>query len=336
MGQTVENPTYELDLGEGVEGVEVNIDGNEANLVETSITAGIGSDTEGQPLDKAPAAEKEEKPAQQADGEKEGDELKDYSESVKKRIDKLTSKLREAERREKAALEFAQGVQQKFLTAEQRFAKADQDRLGEAKSRIDTQLITIKQIIKKARDEGDIDTETEANERLISLLHEQREIGSHLERAAAPQQPQQEFQQPQQTFQQAPQQQFQPPVQQAPQPDSKAEEWAEANPWFGTDYTMTYAAWGIDKQLREVEGFDGSSDEYYDELNRRIRGQFPQKFAAQTNRAPKQNVQAVAPAARSSGVNNSARRSVKLSPSQVAIAKKLGVPVEEYAKYVKE
>jgi hypothetical protein len=98
---------------------------------------------------------------------------------------------------------------------------------------------------------------------------------------------------------------------------------------------MTYAAWGIDKQLREVEGFDGSSDEYYDELNRRIRAQFPQKFAAPQSRQQRQNVQAVAPATRSSGVN-SARRSVKLSPSQVAIAKKLGVPIEEYAKYVKE
>jgi hypothetical protein len=323
MGQTVENPTYELDLGDGVEGVEVNIDGNEANLVETSVTAGIGSDTEGQPLDEAKA---EDKPAVQAE-QKEGDELKDYSESVKKRIDKLTSKLREAERREQAAIEFAQGVQQKFLTAEQSAVRANQERLGEAKSRIETQMMTIKQIIKKAREEGDIDTETEAQERLMSLMHEQREVGQYLER------PQQAVQQP--VYQQ-PQQQFQQPVQQAPRPDSKAEEWAEQNPWFGQDYAMTYAAWGIDKQLREAEGFDGSSDEYYDELNRRIRGQFPQKFAAQTNRAPKQNVQAVAPAARSSGVNNSARRSVKLSPSQVAIAKKLGVPVEEYAKYVKE
>ena len=327
MGQTVENPTYELDLGEGVEGVEVDINGSEANLVETSVTAGLGSDTEGQPLDEARA---EEKPAAQAD-QKDGEELKEYSESVKKRIDKLTSKLREAERREQAAIEFAQGVQQKFLTAEQSVAKANLDRMGEAKSRVETQMMTIKQIIKKAREEGDIDTETEAQERLMSLMHEQREIGQYLD------QPQRSVQQPPaqpQQFQQ--QQQFQQPVQQAARPDSKAEEWAESNPWFGQDYAMTYAAWGIDKQLREAEGFDGSSDEYYDELNRRIRGQFPQKFSAQTNRAPKQNVQAVAPAARSSGVNNSARRSVKLSPSQVAIAKKLGVPVEEYAKYVKE
>lgn len=324
MGQTTDNPTYELDLGEGVEGVEVDINDGEANIVETSVTADIGSEEEGQPL------ESREKQGTQAD-QKDGEELKDYSESVKKRIDKLTSKLREAERREQAAVEFAQGVQNKYLNAEQRVVQSDLGRMGEAKSRVETQMLTIKQIIRKAREEGDIDTETEAQERLMSLMHEQREIGQYLDRPQhsvqqPPAQPQQIYQQPQ----------FQQPVQQAPRPDSKAEEWAEQNSWFGQDYAMTYAAWGIDKQLREAEGFDGSSDEYYDELNRRIRGQFPQKFAAQTNRAPKQNVQAVAPATRSSGVNNSARRSVKLSPSQVAIAKKLGVPVEEYAKYVKE
>jgi hypothetical protein len=140
----------------------------------------------------------------------------------------------------------------------------------------------------------------------------------------------------QQQYQPPAQQQYQAPPQQANRVDPKAETWAEDNDWFGQDTTMTYAAWGIDKQLREVEGFDGSSDEYYDELNRRIRAQFPQKFAAQPNRQQRQSVQAVAPAARSSGVNTNARRSVRLSPSQVAIAKKLGVPLEEYAKYVKE
>ena len=327
MGQTVENPTYELDLGEGVEGVEVEVEATGKPDVETSITAGIGSDQEGQPLSQQADAQADDKPAAQEKTK----ELEEYSESVKKRIDKLTSKLREAERREQAALEFAQGVQQKFLNAEQRATKADSERINEAKSRVETQMLTIKQIIKKARDEGDIDTETEAQERLMSLIHEQRELQGYIQQAE--QQPPQQQPQFQAPAQQQPQFQQQP---QQPRVDSKAEKWAEENEWFGQDYTMTYAAWGIDKQLREVEGFDGSSDEYYDELNRRIRGQFPQKFAAQTNRAPKQNVQAVAPAARSSGVNNSARRSVKLSPSQVAIAKKLGVPVEEYAKYVKE
>jgi hypothetical protein len=115
------------------------------------------------------------------------------------------------------------------------------------------------------------------------------------------------------------------------------EDWAERNPWYGRDTAMTHAAWGIHKQLIQAEGFDASSDEYYHELDRRIRETFPQKFqdAAPTQNRPQRNVQAVAPASRSSGISN-ARRTVRLTPSQVAIAKKLGVPLEEYAKYVKE
>lgn len=334
MAQTQENPTYELDLGDGVEGVEVNIEADGKATVETSVTAGIGSDTEGKPLETSSNdAAKEAK--KQPENDNAGGELAEYSETVKKRIDKLTSKLREAERREAAALEFAKGVQNKFIHAEQRVFHSDYQRAAEAKNRVETQILTIKQIIKKARDEGDIDTETEAQERLMSLVQEQRDWDNHLSQF----QQQQQYQQPAQQYQQPAQYQqpqYQQPVQQQPKPDSKAEQWAEDNEWFGQDYTMTYAAWGIDKQLREVEGFDGSSDEYYDELNRRIRAQFPQKFAAKTNSGQRQNVQAVAPATRSSGVNSSARRSVKLSPSQVAIAKKLGVPIEEYAKYVKE
>ena len=325
MAQTQENPTYELDLGDGVDAVEVNIEADGKATVETSVTADIGSDTEGRPLEQ----DANENPSQEAKNENKG-ELAEYSESVKKRIDKLTSKLREAERREAAAVEFAKGVQNKFLHAEQRVQVSDFNRAGEAKSRVETQIMTIKQIIKKARDEGDIDTETEAQERLMSLVQEQRDWDQYIAQS------QQAYQAQQQQAYQAPAQQYQQPVQQAPKPDSKAEQWAEQNDWFGQDYAMTYAAWGIDKQLREVEGFDGSSDEYYDELNRRIRGQFPQKFSAKNNSGQRQNVQAVAPATRSSGVNSSARRSVKLSPSQVAIAKKLGVPLEEYAKYVKE
>jgi hypothetical protein len=120
--------------------------------------------------------------------------------------------------------------------------------------------------------------------------------------------------------------------------DPRVEEWAERNPWYGRDTAMTHAAWGIHRQLIQVEGFDANSDEYYDALDTRLRQTFPQKLGgqqqAQTNRSAR-SVQTVAPASRSSGINN-ARRTVKLTPSQVAIAKKLGVPLEEYAKYVKD
>jgi hypothetical protein len=320
MSNVTANPTYDIEVGnEKDDEVNVDIDENgKAEIVEEAAPDG-------------PAlAEPKDLPAKEAK-DQEGGELKDYSEGVKKRIDKLTSKLREAERREQAAIEYAKGVQSQAQVAQQRAVNSDYGRLTEAKSRVDTQLMTIRQIIKRAREEGDIDTETEAQERLASLAHEQRQLQDVLSRAPEQVAPQQAYV-PQQQFQP---QQVQQPVQQAPRVDPKAEIWAEENPWFGQDYTMTYAAWGIDKQLREAEGFDGSSEEYYDELNRRIKAQFPQKFAAQPNRQQR-SVQPVAPAARSSGVNTNARRSVRLSPSQVAIAKKLGVPIEEYAKYVKD
>jgi hypothetical protein len=320
MSNVTANPTYDIEVGnEKDDEVNVDIDENgKAEIVEEAAPDG------------PPLAEPKDLPAKEAK-DQEGGELKDYSEGVKKRIDKLTSKLREAERREQAAIEYAKGVQSQAQVAQQRAVNSDYGRLTEAKSRVDTQLMTIRQIIKRAREEGDIDTETEAQERLASLAHEQRQLQDVLSRAPEQFAPQQAYV-PQQQFQP---QQVQQPVQQAPRVDPKAEIWAEENPWFGQDYTMTYAAWGIDKQLREAEGFDGSSEEYYDELNRRIKAQFPQKFAAQPNRQQR-SVQPVAPAARSSGVNTNARRSVRLSPSQVAIAKKLGVPIEEYAKYVKD
>jgi len=143
-----------------------------------------------------------------------------------------------------------------------------------------------------------------------------------------------------QTQQEAVEQQRNAPMQQAPaqqapraQPNPQAEDWAEKNPWFGQDRVMTYAAWGIHQTLIEQEGVDPNSEEYYTELDKRVRDTFPTKFKEETRQ--QRSAPAVAPAARSSGIN-SARRTVRLSPSQVAIAKKLGVPLEEYAKYVKE
>jgi len=260
---------------------------------------------------------------------KKTDELEDYSENVKKRIDKLTSRLRETERREQAAMEYAQGVQRQAQELETRLLYTDNGRLSEAKTRSETQTIALKQIIRKAREEGDIDTETEAHGRLTALMFEQR---SMTEQAQALQQAHQ-MQQARQT-QQAQQAQRSPA-----KPDPRAEEWAGKNLWFGQDTVMTHAAWGIHRQLIENEGFDAASDEYYDELDRRVADTFPNRARRETTQTVETRVQrpvqAVAPATRSSGVNT-ARRSVRLSPSQVAIAKKLGVPLEEYAKYVKD
>ena len=254
------------------------------------------------------------------------EELEQYSDKVKKRIDKMTARLREAQRREDAALEYAKNVQSQLNQANQRYQTSDQHRMAEAKSRIETQSVALKQIIRKAREEGDMDTEMEAQERLSQLVVEQKQLQNYeaftRQQAAQPQP------------QAVPQQEARP--QQPSRPDPNAEQWAEDNPWFGKDTVMTHAAWGIHRQLVQEERVDPQSDEYYDELNRRLRETFPQKFSqsAQNSRSAR-SAQAVAPANRSSGVN-SARRTVRLTPSQVAIAKKLGVPLEEYAKYVKD
>ena len=260
----------------------------------------------------------------------EAEELEEYSGKVKKRIDKLTARLRETQRREEAAITYAKNVQQRAKQLEEQFQRTDVERLGHAKSRMETETITLKQIIRKAREEGDIDTETEAQERLTSLMFDQRRVSEAATQRQA---------QIQQYYQQEALRQQQP--QAAPrrvEPDPQAEEWAERNQWFGKDVAMTHAAQGIHIQLVKNERFDPNSNEYYDELDRRLQESFPHKFsegAGRNNRANRP-VQTVAPATRSSGVNSSARRTVRLSPSQVAIAKKLGVPLEEYAKYVKE
>jgi len=271
--------------------------------------------------------EKEEPPTVElVDNASRGDdELEEYSDKVKKRIDKLTARLRETQRREQAAIEYAQNVQKHSQALEERARNSDAGRLDEAKTRIETQAMALKQIIRKAREEGDFDTESEAQERLMQIQMDQRYVAEQTAVRRAPAAaPQQQYQQPQPAA--------------ASYPDPKAEDWAERNEWFGRDVAMTSAVRGIHLQLVSQEGFDPNGNEYYDELDRRMRDSFPHKFAdtrSTSNNRTARPVQMVAPASRSSGSSN-ARRSVRLTPSQVAIAKKLGVPIEEYAKYVKE
>jgi hypothetical protein len=282
------------------------------------------------PQEKSSAQEQEyasEPEAQAAPAPEPKSELDQVSENVQKRIAKLTAKMREAERREQAAIEYARNVQSQAQELQQKLVVTDQSRLSEAKTRLETQQATLRSIIKRAREEGDIDTETEAQQRLAELSYEQRQVSDWIEQQKA-----QPVQRQEPVYQPQPQQYQQQPA----RPSVKADAWAEKNPWFGQDRTMTYAAWGIHQTLVDEEGIDPESDEYYTELDNRLRNEFPNKFqqSAPVNRQ-RSTVPSVAPASRSSGVN-SARRSVRLSPSQVAIAKKLGVPLEEYAKYVKE
>lgn len=319
MANTVPDTQLEFDLGADEKPAEITLD-EPSRAPEQAEQA----------LERRPEPE-----ARTQQSEK--DELDTVSDAVQKRIAKLTARMRESERREQAALEYAKGLQQQAQELQQKLVHTDYSRLNEAKTRLETQQATLKAIIKKAREENDIDTETEATQRLSELTMEQRQVSGWLQT-----QEQQVKQAAQQTTQ-APAQPYQQQVaQQAPRPPAppspKAEDWASRNQWFGQDRVMTYAAWGIHQTLVENEGFDPNSDDYYTELDRRIREEFPKRFAdenqQQVSRAQR-SAPAVAPATRSSGIN-SARRTVRLSPSQVAIAKKLNVPLEEYAKYVKE
>ena len=307
MTQVLNDSQLEFDLGDGEKATDVSFDRPEGDE---------------SPAAPEPEAKIFQKPEQEEPPAK--NELDEISEGVQKRISKLTARMREAERREQAALEYAKGLQTQAQSLQQKLVQTDYSRLNEAKTRLETQQTQLRQIIAKAREENDINTELEAQERLSALVGEQRQVAGWL-------QTQQETikQQREAPVQQAPVQQ----AQQRPAPSPQAEEWAEKNPWFGQDRVMTYAAWGIHQTLVEQEGVDPSSDEYYTELDRRVRSTFPDKFKDQSRQ--QRSAPAVAPAARSSGIN-SARRTVRLSPSQVAIAKKLGVPLEEYAKYVKE
>jgi len=304
------NQELEFDIGEDEQEatVEMNDDGTDAELA----------------VEEAPVVEKVAK--EETPPEKE--ELENYSGKVKKRIDKLTARLRETQRREEAALDYAKNVQQQNQVLEERYQKTDGERLQEAQGRISSHALALKQVIKRAREEGDIDTETEAQQRLTTAMMEQQRIQDSTTRRQQPPQPQQ----PQQP-------QFQAPAPRAPESDVRAEEWAENNDWFGTNTVMTHAVRGIHVDLVQKEGFDPSTDEYYDEIDRRIKEIFPREFQpapTPTDNRSRRPVQPVAPATRSSGVNSTARRTVRLSPSQVAIAKKLGVPLEEYAKHVKD
>jgi hypothetical protein len=303
------NEELEFKVGEDETPATVEMDGDGENAVVT--------DKEQAPLVETASAKK--------------DDLDQYGDKVQKRIDKLTGRLRETQRREEAAIEYARNVQQRADELEQRFQRTDADRLIEAKGRIDTQMVALKQIIKKAREEYDIDTETEAQQRLTSMMMDQQRVSDATEYR------QQVLSRQQPVYQQPTQQQKyvapKPPI------DQQAEDWAERNPWFGTNTVMTGAVKGIHLDLIQKEGFDPQSEEYYDEIDRRMRNIFPKETRPHNTLQDNRNarlVQTVAPATRSSGVNNSARRTVKLSASQVAIAKRLNVPLEEYAKYVKD
>lgn len=263
----------------------------------------------------------EEKPVEEESSSNE-DELESYSKGVQSRINKLTAKARQEERDKEEAVRVSQRLleENKRLTA--RVSNLDTGFLNEYGNRLDSQSVTAKQMMKQAYESGDSDKIVEAQELISKLAVDRQRYEAAKTKVAKPQQAAPTTPVPTPAA---------PPPQQAA-PDPKSEEWASRNTWFGQDEIMTQAAFVIDRQVKQ-EGFDPTADDYYSEIDSRLRNEFPHKFQTVKKTGGAQ----VAPAAASASRNvKSGRRSVKLTHSQVAIAKKLGVPLEEYAKYVKE
>jgi hypothetical protein len=257
-----------------------------------------------------------------AEESKSEDQFKKAETSTQKRIDKLTKKMREAERREQEAMRYAQGVQTESQQLKQRIQNLDNNYVNEYSNHVSTQMQQAEAALARAIEVGDSSGTVEAQRALTNLaIQADRAARAKMQSDRAQQQA---------AAAQHHQAQQPMPAQQPRRPDRKAEDWALRNSWFGSDEAMTYAAFGIHKKMVEEEGFDPQSDDYYTELDTRIASKFNMGETT-SNRRP---AQTVIGASRSSSGRSG--RKVRLTPSQVAIAKKLGVPLEEYAKYVKE
>ena len=265
----------------------------------------------------------EEKPVEQKEEKK--DELKEYSEGVQKRIAKLTRKMREAEWQREEAVTFAESVKRDKDILEGKLSKLDKSYVSEFENRVKTNMDAARQALKVAIEAGDVDGQVSAQEQMARLSSDAARLGQL--KAA-------EEARPEKKVNINTQRRAYDPTSTVPT-DAKAEDWASNNTWFGNDTAMTYTAFDIHKKLVEEEGYDPKSDEYYAEVDKRIRLEFPHKFDKMsdttTERAkPAQNV---ASAKRSAPQGR--KKTVKLTPSQVAIAKRLGVPLEDYAKQLK-
>ena len=250
-------------------------------------------------------------------------ELEDYSEGVKKRIAKLTKKMREAERQREAAIEYARKIQVEKDSLAGRLTKLDTGYVSEMERRIKSSMESAAAKLAQARTDGDLKAEIAAQTEISKLGYEEARLLDLKSRQSETKEVEPKIQ----LNQQQAVQQEQPIT-----PDPKAQNWAQKNTWFGQDEAMTYTAFGLHKKLVEEEGYDAQSDEYYAEIDKRIRLEFPHKFATTSQTITAKPVQNVASANRSG--KNSNRKTVRLTPSQVAIAKKLGVPLEEYAKHI--
>ena len=312
-------PSEELiNVGE-TEGAEINLnDKGEPEKVEAPAEEKIEVE-EVSEVDKTFENERETK----LEKKEEKDELKEYSDGVQKRIAKLTRKMREAERQREEAIAFAEATNKQKSELEGRLSKLDKSYTSEFESRVKTNMAAAKLALKNAIESQNVEAQIAAQEQIANLTMDGARLNAmKVAEASKPE--------PVKDVNIAPQR----PAQTAPT-DPKAEEWAARNTWFGNDSAMTYTAFDLHKTLVEQEGYDPKSDEYYAEVDKRIRLEFPHKFdkVDDTTTERVKPTQNVASAKRSASTGR--RKTVKLTPSQVAIAKRLGVPLEDYAKQLK-
>ena len=324
-----------IDIDTSGPGAEVTLDEPKETLVEESSTQEISDDKnkeEGVTFDNE-SDDTSEKPTEPLDvqaGEENTEqkkELEEYSDGVKRRIAKLTKKMREAERREEAATVYAKSVLAEKEQLNSRLTKLDTGFVSEKEGRIKSGMEAAVSKLAKAREENDLKAEVAASAEISRLGYEEARLSDLKARQAD--------QKATQALEMERQQQYQPPVDEPRRVDSRARDWASKNAtWFNRDPVMTEGAKVIHRQLTEVEGYDpnADADEYYTEVDRRIRVEFPHKFDIVSDSTNKPT-QTVASATRSS--KTSGRKTVKLSPSQVAIARKLGVPLKDYAEQLK-
>jgi hypothetical protein len=309
-----------IDVGEE-EGAEVTLDNNEQAKAVAEEKIEVQQEEE-KPVVEVKEEKVEEKKPLEKKIETKKDDLEEYSESVKKRIAKLTHKIREAERQREEAINFAHSVKKEKEQIESRLSRTDQRYVSEFENRVRSSLDNAKIALKSAINAGDIDAQVSAQQQIAELTLEAARLGALKSTQQDVVKEKEVTITPQQTNQ-------------TPQADPKAEEWASRNNWFGNDSAMTYTAFDLHKKLVEEEGFDPRSDEYYAEIDKRIRLEFPHKFAIKEDTSTESTnkpVQNVASAKRPSQTGR--KKTVRLTPSQVAIAKRLGVPLEEYAKHL--
>ena len=304
-----------VELDTSGEGAEINLEEQK----DESVVEAEAPKQETEAPEQEPVETKQEEVKEEP--KKEDEQLEDYSKGVQARIAKLTRKMREAERQRDAATEYAKSVEEKRKALETRFEKTDADYIKKFETSISTGLEAAQKELAAAISAGDAEAQVAANKRIATLAFENAKLeqtkSAREEQVSKPA----DVRTPEQ-----PRTQMQEPS------DPKAETWAAKNSWFGQDRAMTYTAFEIHKDLVDKEGFDPNSDEYYAEVDKRIRVDFPHKFAKTDVKQTTEPVQTVASAKRSV---RPGRQTVKLTSSQVAIAKKLGVPLEEYAKQIK-